>query len=368
MLDDLCAADLALAARAGALSEAPLAADPRARRRTPTEELLLLDHLVRSGALRDALDAVAREPAAAVAARVNVVPLDRASRLHPDELAARGARAAAVAREHGPALTRDVPENRFVAACLADLCAAARALASPSSPLADRALRALAGDVSAALDALRAEARRGPLAGVRESPDAHVSALALRRRRGYRELAAAWERLRSAPRPHPLVGEETVGLADAPRLYERWCGLALARALGVGDDEAAAFAAGGCVARVAAGGGDVTLASQASGGSYGLAFRPDFVLRAGGRAMAFDAKYQVDDDERRAPRDAVVKMHAYRDAIGGVEAAWALFPGERSERWDAPGGGGVGALALRPGGGGAAELRALVGAFLLAVP
>jgi len=366
MLDDLCRADLALAAQPGAVTEAALDVDPLARPRTPAEELLLLDHLVRSGALADALQHIARAPVTAVATRATLVPLDRASRLHPDELAARGAQAHALAREHGPSLTRDVPENRFVAACLADFAAHARALSAPASPLADRALRALAARVSSSLDALRAQARRTSLAGVREAAGERAVTVALQRRRGYREVFAAWQRLRASPHPRALVGEETVGLADAPRLYERWCALQLAAALGADDGAAAAFAAGGCVVRVAVGGRDVTLASQGGGRSYSLAFRPDFTVRCGARSLVFDAKYQVDEsgDGARAPRDAVVKMHAYRDAIDGVEAAWALFPGDVSEGWDAPDGGAVGACALRPGGGGGAGLATLVAQFL----
>ncbi len=365
MLDDLCRADLALAAHPSAITETGLDVAPNARARTATETLLLLDHLVRSGTLRDALEHIARDPITAVATRATLVPLDRASRLHPDELAARGAQAHALAREHGPSLTRDVPESRFVAACLADFAAHARALASTASPLTDQALRTLAAAVSSSLDALVADARRGPLAGVRDAGGERAVTVALQRRRGYREVFAAWQRLRASPHPQPLVGDETVGLADAPRLYERWCALKLATAVGADEGAAAAFAAGGCVVRVAVAGRDVTLASQGGGRSYSLAFRPDFTVTCGGRALVFDAKYRVDEAaEGRAPRDAVVKMHAYRDAIDGVRAAWALFPGAVSEAWDAPGGGGVGSVALRPGGGGEAALAARVTQFL----
>lgn len=366
MLDELCAADLALAARVDARSEASLGRALDTRRRSPVEVLWALHQLMRSGVLQEALAAIARAPVTAVATRVNVVPLARVTRLHPDELAARGACADAVAREQGPALTRDTPENRFVVGCLVGFCALARTLASEASPLHDRVLRRLAGELATFFDALREEALRGPLAGVREASGERRVPLALCRRRGYRELFVAWERLQTAPRPCALVGEETLGLADAPRLYERWCALELARAVGLDADAAVAFAAGGGIVRVPTTEGDVTLASQVSGGSYGLAFRPDFVLRSGGRVLVFDAKYQVDEPEGRVPRDAVVKMHAYRDGIAGVEAAWALFPGTRSERWDAPDGGGVGALALRPGGNGRDGLRALVEAFVLA--
>lgn len=366
MRDALCAADLALAARAGAVSEAALGIDPAGRARTPVEQLLLLRHLVASGALRGALDAIARDPLCAVAPRVSLVPLDRASRAHPEELAARAARGHSIAREAGPALSRDVSENRFVAACLDDFAAIARGLAAGSSPLTDRALRRLADDTAAALGALVDEARRGPLAGVSASPGHRPLTVALQRRAGYREVLAAWQRFHAPPAPRPCLDAESVGLADAPRLYERWCGLALARALGLDDDRAVAFAAGGCVVRVAAPPSDATLASQAAAGSYGRGFRPDFVLRAGGRALVLDAKYQIDEAAGRLPAEALTKMHAYRDAIAGATWAWALFPGSAGERWEAPDGGGVGALPLRPGGGDEAALADLVRAFLLA--
>jgi predicted component of viral defense system (DUF524 family) len=67
--------------------------------------------------------------------------------------------------------------------------------------------------------------------------------------------------------------------------------------------------------------------------------------------VVFDAKFRAD------AQGSIEKMHAYRDAIDGCAGAFALMPCAPGDaRWHrAPGGGGVGVIALRPGRGGAAE-------------
>lgn len=199
---------------------------------------------------------------------------------------------------------------------------------------------------------------------------APLGSVSMQRRRGYRELFSAWSRLGSAPGPLALGDVAHAGLADAPRLYERWCALEVARALGVGIDDAARVAAGGASVTFALDRCVVTFASQepAAARSYSLAFRPDLTLTAAGRRLHFDAKYQLDDEGEGddAPSAAIAKMHAYRDAIEGTWGAFALYPAEgaRVTSFAARGGGGVGAVALRPGDTSRDAQRAAVGAIV----
>lgn len=109
--------------------------------------------------------------------------------------------------------------------------------------------------------------------------------------------------------------------------------------------------------------------------SYSLPLRPDVVVELSGagsrRLLVFDAKYRIermgmafaaieDDGASAGPvaptfkADDVHKMHAYRDAIDGVFAAIAVYPGSESDASLYPRvgfgeHGGVGAVPLRPG-------------------
>jgi hypothetical protein len=96
--------------------------------------------------------------------------------------------------------------------------------------------------------------------------------------------------------------------------------------------------------------------------SSGL-LKPDIVIEQGHRRLVLDAKYKgqrgngfygaQDDGTIQTPKaEDLNKMHAYRDAIAGVEGAFALFPGAESRVYPTHGATrsweGVGALALRP--------------------
>ncbi len=82
-----------------------------------------------------------------------------------------------------------------------------------------------------------------------------------------------------------------------------------------------------------------------------------------GRRLVLDAKNKgrrisgffgsQEDGTIKTPKpEDIVKMHAYRDAIKGVQGAFALFPGTESVLYPAHGAtqpwNGIGALALRP--------------------
>jgi predicted component of viral defense system (DUF524 family) len=83
-----------------------------------------------------------------------------------------------------------------------------------------------------------------------------------------------------------------------------------------------------------------------------VTLRPDYVWeRTDGRLIVLDAKFRLDNLGQLATtsngdtqgvsakaKDAdLVKMHAYRDAIGGVTAAIVLYPGSEPGFWNVNG-------------------------------
>jgi uncharacterized protein len=100
----------------------------------------------------------------------------------------------------------------------------------------------------------------------------------------------------------------------------------------------------------------------APGQSYSHPLRPDITIEQGGRRLIMDAKFkgtgsgfyggEADDGTiQRWREEDIDKMHAYRDAISGVQGAFILYPGLETDLFDHPDQSfpGVGALALRPG-------------------
>lgn len=357
LLDDLAQADLGLSAHDASSFDGAWSDEVRPAR-SAFESFILLRAIVEGPTLAHALRDIARDPITGLSSASRTVPVHRASRALPEELAARALTldaSAGSAREHAPSSTLDVPENRFVLHAIESFERAASALSTGPRALSSSARRA-AASLADQLRLSRESLSRGPLRGVGTlGVAAPLGSASLQRRRGYRELLAAWSRMSSAPGPLRFGEADRAGLVDAPKLYERWCALEVASALGVDLDAASRVAAGGASTAVTVDGVSVTLSSQEPAGarSYSLAFRPDLTLTARGRRLHLDAKYQLDDDADAddAPRAAIAKMHAYRDAIDATWGAYALYPGEgaRETRFDAPDGGGVGAVALRPG-------------------
>lgn len=357
LLDDLALADLGLSAHDASSFDGAWSDDARPAR-SAFESFILLRSIVEGPTLAHALRDIARDPITALSSASRAVPVHRASRALPEELASRALTldaSSGSARERAPSATLDVPENRFVLHAIESFERAARALSTGARPLSTSARRA-AASLADQLRVSRESLSRGPLRGVGAlSVAAPFGSASLQRRRGYRELLAAWSRMSSSPGPLRFGEADRAGLVDAPKLYERWCALEVASALGADLDAAARVAAGGASITVTLDGTTVTLASQEPAGSrsYSLAFRPDLTVTSRGRRLHLDAKYQLDDDADGddAPRAAIAKMHAYRDAIEATWGAYALYPGEgaRETRFEAPEGGGVGAVALRPG-------------------
>lgn len=109
--------------------------------------------------------------------------------------------------------------------------------------------------------------------------------------------------------------------------------------------------------------------TRSAGTAYSTPLRPDVILEINGQCHVFDAKYRLDQLETNEndeddgvatyKRADLYKMHTYRDAIGNVRTAFAVYPGSEFvffERMGAkriiPSGlklaDGVGALPLRP--------------------
>lgn len=60
--------------------------------------------------------------------------------------------------------------------------------------------------------------------------------------------------------------------------------------------------------------------------------RPDIMICQGSRKLILDAKYKIDKNKDNAKSDDIIKMHAYRDAINNVWAAYALYPGQKADK------------------------------------
>lgn len=179
----------------------------------------------------------------------------------------------------------------------------------------------------------------------------------LQQRHGYRELMTFWNGLTQVH--HPVLAElsRAVDLRDVPTLYEYWLFFEVANAIreytGVTPRYPAVMDP---YIRQQALWADFDewgrLDTQASFGKAdvytGLSLRPDLVwTAANGRRVALDDKFAMttigelerDDDvpATQATSRDLVKMHAYRDAIDRLDAAFVLFPGTIGAFWPVDG-------------------------------
>lgn len=343
MLDDLAAVGLAGCLEAVG-AEVPVGVVEAEGGGGPEAVWLALREALRPGRLDAALAAIAQRPREALGRGVRVVPWQRALGARPEQIAA--ARAAGP-RGTGVAeaiVTRsvDTPEHRFARFALDDFARALRAL--DDAPGLDR--RSLA-DAAARLRALRAVV---PSVETVRPARAVRPTLALVRHPGYRALWALWRLVRGgAPVLTWSMPDATrAALRDTAALYERWCLVTVARALGVSPQGCSALVRSGRASCPAG-----TLWSQRRFGpaeGWSLGWRPDLALQRGDRWLLLDAKLRLDGGGVSGPRDAVAKMHAYRDGIVGAWGALALAPERAVGRWwSAPDGGGVGLAGWRPG-------------------
>lgn len=316
-------------------------------RREPQEELLVLRAIAGSDALDAAVHAIARAPHADLRGAVLPVRASRARAVAPEDLATRAIAPGApvpedlTLRERRPVQSLDVPENRLVRAVLDALEARADALCAGPAEEAARALQGV----------FRRWRERLPW--LDEVAPSLGSAPISPRRTAYEAFARAASLLDdAAPSLLARGAPDGVTVRDTASLYERWCALEVARALGADAQDAAALMLGraidapwreGAVARI--------LPQTRFEGPMPLAFRPDLTVARGARRVHLDAKYRLDPraGDGSIARDELVKMHAYRDAIPGSVGAYALFPGAAGDALEGRDDrGGVGAIALLP--------------------
>lgn len=163
--------------------------------------------------------------------------------------------------------------------------------------------------------------------------------------------AALVERASPTLREGALPG--AISLWSTASLYERWCAIELAGALGLSPFEATRLIDGAAVGAEWPGGALRVAPQKRIETALPIAFRPDFTLSHRGRCVVLDAKYRLDpgDPDGGFVRDELVKMHAYRDAVAGCVGAYALFPGAEGALLDGSDArGGVGAIPFRPSG------------------
>lgn len=176
---------------------------------------------------------------------------------------------------------------------------------------------------------------------------------------GYRELTSFWNGLTQVHVPVLQRLSDAVDLRDVPTLYEYWQFFELAEAIAnhigvrpVMELQHDVYPQDwGLKADFPAQGRLHTQMSFHGSNTYTpITLRPDFVWQTvDGRKIIMDAKFAMtsigdleNDDEslpasRASTRD-ITKMHAYRDAIDGVQAALVLYPGTQGAFWNTYGG------------------------------
>jgi hypothetical protein len=206
-----------------------------------------------------------------------------------------------------------------------------------------------------------------------------TQSMVLMRREGYRQFFQGYLRLLAAAElpMEPDDSRMMIDARDIATLYEYWTYFVVVKLL-IGllgpPDQAVRIrpddwqVALGWETRVAWAGRQPAVRctynrsfpAKHSKGSYSVPMRPDIVLAIGDRLIVFDAKFRVrfvdagagGDPSKLAKSDDIHKMHAYRDALAGVDGAYALYPGDYAYMFEVPGGRaleGVGAIPLRPG-------------------
>ncbi|CAN0505687.1 unnamed protein product, partial [Phaeothamnion confervicola] len=164
---------------------------------------------------------------------------------------------------------------------------------------------------------------------------------------GYRELTRLWFALQRARQPLFDRLHHAIDMRDIATLYEYWVFFELAEQIGsaVGDRAVLGSVGNDGLARgltCAFGAVGTLVYNPTKKGYSGVWLRPDYLwLPSSGDAVAFDAKFRmtarpvsVADMVGQIPAgvaydpkdDDLVKMHAYRDALG-VRAAVVLYPG-----------------------------------------
>lgn len=372
---------------------------------------LLSDLAPQGDRLAPALEAVVRDPHFRLEHTVRTRPLALASRTdgsylvrlaagaEPLERAPAGLRAAPLAtalrghlplavRETHPARTYDTAENRF-AKFFIDLCTSIIDRMDAIARAATRAARfwrRVQDDCARMRRALRPYATAPLWSEVGRMTHLPAGSTVLQRRRGYRQLYAAYLRLRASARlPLDRAGlEDLLEIKDIALLYELWCYFrvvdAVTEALGRKPTRVEPMNITDTAVHVPF---DFQVewpgaircyynlrhsrSAPAHRRSYSVPLRPDIVLhipRPDGHLErhAFDAKFRLQwldrwdteeppTEDRRSTfkRADLYKMHTYRDALG-MDSVWVLYPGERWQAFEVDGRVAVGACPVGVGG------------------
>jgi predicted component of viral defense system (DUF524 family) len=249
-------------------------------------------------------------------------------------------------RQRLPVETIDTPENRFVLTAARRFLDTAKSVQraswyDASVSLHDRSqLSGMVGDVSRFVQ----DRQFLEVGHLGQMP---AASRVLQRRDDYREVTHLWFAFQRARQPLFDRLDHAIDIRDVATLYEYWVFFELARQIGEihgvkGRAETPATVGFGLShASFMHYPGTGRLYFNLSRKGYsGVSLRPDYLwVPETGRPVAFDAKFRMhhstlaamageipEDATYFAKDDDLVKMHAYRDALG-VRAAVVIYPG-----------------------------------------
>ncbi len=248
-----------------------------------------------------------------------------------------------------PEETIDTSENRFVVMVLqVAIDALERLRATPwvwnATPQVNQnALNSLANRIHYVRTATF-------LGDLRPAPLPHASQV-MARRPAYRAIWDFWQYLTSGRRSVLAEADQSIANRDVATLYELWAFFALCDVLShtlgpveewQGTSDERLGVRHGAIASFADGWSLIYNRELGRPEAYGVSVRPDYLLQRNNEPrVVFDAKFRfdilgageeryVDDDDpaMTAVSSDIIKMHAYRDALG-ILSAVVVFPGNQ---------------------------------------
>lgn len=254
-----------------------------------------------------------------------------------------------------PEETFDTPENRFVLHFLRQVLTAIETLPSQGWwPYVRDLTEARALHELATL--LRQAVSHPMFDEVGELHTVPFHSQVLMRREGYRNLMLLWQQFHTARAPLFDRWQQAIDLRAIYQLYELWVFFELVREIEaispleklslVGSDENGVDHG----AKAIFCDGSILLYNQkfrprTAHLSYSMELRPDYVWIGQGRQVVLDAKFSMQiseyelegdiDGESQVVRNEhplpenLYKMHTYRDALAGTQAAVIIYPGNK---------------------------------------
>ena len=254
--------------------------------------------------------------------------------------------------------TFDTPENRFVLHFLCQVLITAERL--PAQSWWKFVAKLDETKVFEELTSTLREAVSHPMfAEVGEMGSIPSHSQVLMRREGYRDLMELWQQFHSSRSPLFDRWQQAIDLRKVFDLYELWVLFILIQEIsqfdpiqtlvvgfsdedGVEYESNAIFNSGGLLFY------NLTFRFGLSNlnRSYSMELRPDYVWRGHGRQVILDAKFSLSivesepdseingegnpgQREEYPVRENLNKMHTYRDALVGTQAAVILYPGNK---------------------------------------